>query len=201
MWTLTLQLAAVECNQGSSLEATWKQLGSREMLVVCPASKDLLKETNVEKMMGHQSVENMILVLKEELEGERDKRREAEEMASRFSNQLEIEEKEKEAFIELSKKYTSTDKFEVIVENEDLKAKLAARVEKEMQILRDFEQMKAEKKILEQTVLCEIQSRRRQRGGESLRAEMEDFLLKAFFIRPVQGTALDLAIPQEARDF
>merc|ERR1712032_390084 len=107
-------------------------------------------------------------------------------MASRFSNQLEIEEKEKEAFIELSKKYTSTDKFEVIVENEDLKAKLAARVEKE---------------ILEQTVLCEIQSRRRQRGGESLRAEMEDFLLKAFFIRPVQGTALDLAIPQEARDF
>ena len=43
-------------------------------------------------------------------------------MASRFSNQLEIEEKEKEAFIELSKKYTSTDKFEVIVVNEDLKA-------------------------------------------------------------------------------
>ena len=176
-----------------------KQLGGKEMLVVCPASKDLLKETSTN--MGHQSVENMILVLKEELEGERDKRREAEEMASRFSNQLEIEEKEKEAFIELSKKYTSTDKFEVIVENEDLKAKLAARVEKEMQILRDFEQMKAEKKILEQTVLCEIQSRRRQRGGESLRAEMEDFLLKAFFIRPVQGTALDLAIPQEARDF
>ena len=74
--------------------------------------------------MGHQSLENMILVLKEELEGERDKRMEAEEMASRFSNQLDIEEKEKEkeAFIELSKKYTSTDKFEVIVVNEDLKA-------------------------------------------------------------------------------
>merc|ERR1719239_1339529 len=100
-----------------------KQLGSREMLVVCPASKDLLKETNTEKTMGQQSVENMILVLKEELE------------------------KEKEAFIELSKKYTSTDKFEVIVENEDLKAKLAARVEKEMRILRDFEQMKVEKEM------------------------------------------------------
>ena len=37
------------------------------MLVVCPASKDLLKETSTN--MGHQSVENMILVLKEELEG------------------------------------------------------------------------------------------------------------------------------------
>ena len=81
-----------------------------------------MKETSAEKTMGHQSLENMILVLKEELEGERDKRMEAEEMASRFSNQLEIEEKEKEAFIELSKKYTSTDKFEVIVVNEDLKA-------------------------------------------------------------------------------
>ena len=37
------------------------------------------------------------------------------------------------------------------MENEDLKAKVAAQVEK--QILREFEQMKAEKKILEQTVL------------------------------------------------
>ena len=101
------------------------------MLVVCPASKELL--TNPEKSLVQQSVENMILVLKEELELEREKRREAEEMANRFSNQLEIEEKEKEAFIELSKKYTSTEKFEVLVENEDLKAKLAAQVEKEMQ--------------------------------------------------------------------
>merc|ERR1719381_465572 len=129
-----------------------------------------------------------------------EKRREAEEMANRFSNQLEIEEKEKEAFIELSKKYTSTEKFEVLVENEDLKAKLAAQVEKEMQIVK---QMKAEKKILEQTVLCEIHSRRRscQKDFESLRVELEDFLLKAFFIQPIQGTALDLAIPLEASDF
>ena len=111
-------------------EASWKQLGSKEILVVCPATKDLLKETSAEKTMGHQSLENMILVLKEELEGERDKRMEAEEMASRFSNQLEIEEKEKEAFIELSKKYTSTDKFEVIVVNEDLKAHIANSLSK-----------------------------------------------------------------------
>jgi len=63
--------------------------------------------------------------------------------------------------------------------------------------------MTAEKKILEQTVLCEIHSRRRggQKDFESLRVEMEDFLLKAFFIQPIQGTALDLAIPLEASDF
>ena len=177
------------------------QRGSTEMLVVCPASKELL--TNPEKSLVQQSVENMILVLKEELELEREKRREAEEMANRFSNQLEIEEKEKEAFIELSKKYTSTEKFEVLVENEDLKAKLAAQVEKEMQIVKELKQMKAEKKILEQTVLCEIHSRRRscQKDFESLRVELEDFLLKAFFIQPIQGTALDLAIPLEASDF
>merc|ERR1711990_1296414 len=166
---------------GSRMQAG-KQRGSTEMLVVCPASKDLVVEPNAEKSLWQQSVENMILVLKEELELEREKRREAEEMANRFSNQLEIEEKEKEAFIELSKKFTSTDKFEVLVENKDLKAKLAAQVEKELQILRELKQMKAEKKILEQTVLCEIHSRRRggQKDFESLRVEMEDFLLKAF---------------------
>merc|ERR1719381_323723 len=111
------------------------QRGSTEMLVVCPASKELL--TNPEKSLVQQSVENMILVLKEELEKEREKRREA------------------------------------------------------------------EKKILEQTVLCEIHSRRRscQKDFESLRVELEDFLLKAFFIQPIQGTALDLAIPLEASDF
>merc|ERR1711990_1415705 len=149
---------------GSSRMQAGKQRGSTEMLVVCPASKDLVVETNAEKSLWQQSVENMILVLKEELELEREKRREAEEMANRFSNQLEIEEKEKEAFIELSKKFTSTDKFGVLVENKDLKAKLAAQVEKELQILRELKQMTAEKKILEQTVLCEIHSRRR--GGQ-----------------------------------
>ena len=53
----------------------------------------------------------------------------------------------------------------------------------------------------EQTVLCEIQSKRRkQRGGEfeSIFEEMEDFLLKAFFIRPIQGMAPHLVIPVEA---
>ena len=43
-----------------------------KMLVVCPASKDLVMEN-----VGQQSIEKMILVVKEELEGERDKGREA----------------------------------------------------------------------------------------------------------------------------
>ena len=166
------------------------------MLVVCPASKDLMIET-----VGQQSVEKMILVLKEELEGERDKRKEAEEKANRLSDQLQIEAKEKEAFVKMSYNFERSDKLDLILENQDLKAKLAARVEKEMEMVRELEQVETEKKILEQTVLCEIQSKRRkQRGGEfeSIFEEMEDFLLKAFFIRPIQGMAPDLVIPVEA---
>merc|ERR1711971_713733 len=88
-----------------------------------------------------QSVETLILVLKEQLAEERGRRREAEEILNRFSNQLEIEEREKEAFIELSNKYIKTEKFEVLVENEDLKAKLANSVEKEVKILAELENM------------------------------------------------------------
>ena len=166
------------------------------MLVVCPASKDLMMEN-----VGQQSVEKMILVLKEELEGERDKRREAEEKANRLSDQLQIEAKEKEAFVKMSYDFESSDKLDLLLENQDLKAKLAARVEKEMEMVRELEQVKTEKKILEQTVLCEIKSKRReQRGGEfeSIFEGMEDFLLKAFFIRPIQGMAPHLVIPVEA---
>ena len=165
------------------------------MLVVCPASKDLVMEN-----VGQQSVEKMILVLKEELEGERDKRREAEEKANRLSDQLQIEAKEKEAFVKMSYDFESSDKLDLLLENQDLKAKLAARVEKEMEMVRELEQVKTEKKILEQTVLCEIQSKRRKQRGEfeSIFEVMEDFLLKAFFIRPIQGMAPHLVIPVEA---
>ena len=150
--------------------------------------------------VGQQSVEKMILVLKEELEGERDKRREAEEKANRLSDQLQIEAKEKEAFVKMSYDFESSDKLDLLLENQDLKAKLAARVEKEMEMVRELEQVKTEKKILEQTVLCEIQSKRRKQRGEfeSIFEEMEDFLLKAFFIRPIQGMAPHLVIPVEA---
>merc|ERR1711937_505527 len=99
-----------------------------KMLVVCPASKDLMMES-----VGQQSVEKMILVLKEELEGERDKRKEAEEKANRFSDQLQMEAKEKEAFV------NKLDKLDLLLENQDLKVKLAARVEKEMEMVRELE--------------------------------------------------------------
>merc|ERR1711973_572178 len=121
--------------------------------------------------------------------------------ANRFSDQLQIEAKEKEAFVKMSYDFQSSDKLDLLLENQDLKTKLAARVEKEMEMVRELEQVKTEKKILEQTVLCEIQSKRReQRGGEfeSIFEEMEDFLLRAFFIRPIQGMAPHLVIPVEA---
>ena len=166
------------------------------MLVVCPASKNLMMES-----VGQQSVEKMILVLKEELEGERDKRKEAEEKANRFSDQLQMEAREKEALVKMSYDFQSSDKLDLLLENQDLKVKLATRVEREVEMVRELEQVKTEKKILEQTVLCEIQSKRRQqREGEfeSIFEGMEDFLLKAFFIRPIQGMAPHLVIPVEA---
>merc|ERR1711872_511281 len=153
-----------------------KERRRSKMLVVCPASKDLMMEN-----VGQQSVEKMILVLKEELEGERDK--------------------EKEAFVKMSYDFQSSDKLDLLLENQDLKAKLAAMVEREIEMVQELEQVKTEKKILEQTVLCEIKSKRRkQRGGEfeSIFEGMEDFLLKAFFIRPIQGMAPHLVIPVEA---
>ena len=166
------------------------------MLVVCPASKDLMMEN-----VGQQSVEKMILVLKEKLEVERDKRKEAEEKANKLSDQLQIEDKEKEAFVKMCSDFQRSDKLDLLLENQDLKAKLATMVEKEIEMVQELEQVKTEKKILEQTVLCEIKSKtRKQRGGEfeSIFEEMEDFLLKAFFIRPIQGMAPHLVIPVEA---
>ena len=134
-----------------------------------------------------QSVETLILVLKEQLAEERGRRREAEEILNRFSNQLEIEEREKEAFIELSNKYIKTEKFEVLVENEDLKAKLANSVEKEVKILAELENMTAEKKILEQTILSEVEKRKRRSDFETLTSKLKELLLWVFFIRPIQG--------------
>jgi len=134
-----------------------------------------------------QSVETLILVLKEQLSEERGRRREAEEILNKFSNQLEIEEREKEAFIELSNKYIKTKKFEVLIENEDLKAKLANSVEKEAKILAELEKMNAEKKVLEQTILSEIDKKKRRNDFETLTSKLKELLLWVFFIRPIQG--------------
>ena len=88
--------------------------------------------------------------------------REAEEILARFSNQLEIEEREKEAFLELSKKYIKTEKFEVLVENEDLKSKLASSVKKEMKMLAELKALSSEKKVLEQTIQHQIEKKKRR---------------------------------------
>jgi len=134
-----------------------------------------------------QSVETLILVLKEQLSEERGRRREAEEILNKFSNQLEIEEREKEAFIELSNKYIKTKKFEVLIENEDLKAKLANSVEKETKILAELEKINAEKKVVEQTILSEIDKKKRRNDFETLTSKLKELLLWVFFIRPIQG--------------
>ena len=134
-----------------------------------------------------QSVETLILVLKEQLSEERGRRREAEEILARFSNQLEIEEREKEAFLELSKKYIKTEKFEVLVENEDLKSKLASSVKKEMKMLAELKALSSEKKVLEQTIQYEIEKKKRSSDFETLAGKLKELLLWVFFIRPIQG--------------
>ena len=152
-------------------------------------SRVKMNEEQFEKTLDakEQSVETLILVLKEQLSEERGRRREAEEILARFSNQLEIEEREKEAFLELSKKYIKTEKFEVLVENEDLKSKLASSVKKEMKMLAELKALSSEKKVLEQTIQHEIEKKKRSSDFETLAGKLKELLLWVFFIRPIQG--------------
>ena len=152
-------------------------------------SRVKMNEEQFEKTLDakEQSVETLILVLKEQLSEERGRRREAEEILARFSNQLEIEEQEKEAFLELSKKYIKTEKFEVLVENEDLKSKLASSVKKEMKMLAELKALSSEKKVLEQTIQHEIEKKKRSSDFETLASKLKELLLWVFFIRPIQG--------------
>ena len=152
-------------------------------------SRVKMNEEQFEKTLDakEQSVETLILVLKEQLSEERGRRREAEEILARFSNQLEIEEREKEAFLELSKKYIKTEKFEVLVENEDLKSKLASSVKKEMKMLAELKALSSEKKVLEQTIQYEIEKKKRSSDFETLAGKLKELLLWVFFIRPIQG--------------
>ena len=152
-------------------------------------SRVKMNEEQFEKTLDakEQSVETLILVLKEQLSEERGRRREAEEILARFSNQLEIEEREKEAFLELSKKYIKTEKFEVLVENEDLKSKLASSVKKEMKMQAELKALSSEKKVLEQTIQHEIEKKKRSSDFETLAGKLKELLLWVFFIRPIQG--------------
>jgi len=162
-----------------------------------------MNEEQFEKTLDakEQSVETLILVLKEQLSEERGRRREAEEILARFSNQLEIEEREKEAFLELSKKYIKTEKFEVLVENEDLKSKLASSVKKEMKMLAELKALSSEKKVLEQTIQHEIEKKKRSSDFETLASKLKELLLWVFFIRPIQGIdVVNLKQPLEQLD-
>merc|ERR1712181_115670 len=68
----------------------------------------------------------------------------------------------------------------VLVENEDLKAKLANSVEKEVKILAELENMSAEKKILEQTILSEVEKRKRRSDFETLASKLKELMLGVF---------------------
>ena len=173
--------------------------------LACEREGSLVKmnEEQFEKTLDakEQSVETLILVLKEQLSEERGRRREAEEILARFSNQLEIEEREKEAFLELSKKYIKTEKFEVLVENEDLKSKLASSVKKEMKMLAELKALSSEKKVLEQTIQHEIVKKKRSSDFETLASKLKELLLWVFFIRPIQGIdVVNLKQPLEQLD-
>ena len=142
-----------------------------------------------------RELEQRLEEVKEQVESEKGKREEAEEMVSRLSHELENEEKElmevKAAFVELSKKFTEgeelaklkdnvdhikAENFENIVENEELKTKLAASLEKSEKMKKELEKVRAEKKRLESSAKRERESegeRRREREEvESARSDL-----------------------------
>ena len=138
-----------------------------------------------------RELEQRLEEVKEQVESERGKREEAEEMVSRLSQELENEEKElmevKAAFVELSKKYTEgeemaklkdnvdhikAENFENIIENEELKRKLAASLEKSEKMKKDLEKVRGEKKRLEALAKRESEGERTREEVESVRSDL-----------------------------
>merc|ERR1712129_343472 len=90
----------------------------------------------------------------------------------------------KAAFVELSKKYTENEElarlkaenFENTIENEDLKAKLAASEEQSEKTKKELEKVRSEKKRLEQSVKSEKEQegvrRREKEETEATRLEL-----------------------------
>ena len=130
-----------------------------------------------------------------QVEVEKAKREEAEEMVGRLSHELESEEKElmevKAAFVELSRKYTEgeeltklkdnvdqmkAENFENIIENEELRKKLAASQEKSDKMKKELEKVKAEKKRLDLSSKrereCEGERRREREELESAKSDL-----------------------------
>ena len=138
-----------------------------------------------------RELEQRLEEVKEQVESERGKREEAEEMVSRLSQELENEEKElmevKAAFVELSKKYTEgeemaklkdnidhikAENFENIIENEELKRKLAASLEKSEKMKKELEKVRGEKKRLEAVAKRESEGERTREEVESVRSDL-----------------------------
>ena len=153
----------------------------QEQLVMRKTEQEVDNQWQEERRELEQRLEEV----KEQVESERVKREEAEEMVSRLSQELENEEKElmevKAAFVELSKKYTDgeemaklkdnvdhikAENFENIIENEELKRKLAASLEKSEKMKKELEKVRGEKKRLESVAKKESEGERTREREE-----------------------------------
>ena len=142
-----------------------------------------------------RELEQRLEEVRGQVEVEKAKREEAEEMVGRLSQELESEEKElmevKAAFVELSRKYTEgeeltklkdnvdqmkAENFENIIENEELKKKLAATQEKSEKMKKELEKVKADKKRLDLSSKrereCEGERRREKEELESAKSDL-----------------------------
>merc|ERR1712083_1022397 len=157
-------------------------------------------------------LEQRLEEVKEQVKGERGKREEAEEMVSRLSQELENEEKElmevKAAFVDLSKKYTDgeelaklkdnvdhikAENFEHIIENEELKTKLAASLEKSEKMKKELEKVKSEKKRLELSAKREKESEgERRREREEVESPKSDLRVEREKVRELASRQMAL---------
>ena len=163
----------------------------KERLLVRQEQQEVDNQWQEERRELEQRLEEV----RGQVEVEKAKREEAEEMVGRLSQELESEEKElmevKAAFVELSRKYTEgeeltklkdnvdqmkAENFENIIENEELKKKLAASQEKSDKMKKELEKVKAEKKRLDLSSKrereCEGERRRERDELESAKSDL-----------------------------
>ena len=163
----------------------------KERLLVRQEQEEVDNQWQEERRELEQRLEEV----RGQVEVEKAKREEAEEMVGRLSQELESEEKElmevKAAFVELSRKYTEgeeltklkdnvdqmkAENFENIIENEELKKKLAASQEKSDKMKKELEKVKAEKKRLDLSSKrereCEGERRREREELESAKSDL-----------------------------
>ena len=166
-----------------------------------------------------RELEQRLEEVKEQVKGERGKREEAEEMVSRLSQELENEEKElmevKAAFVDLSKKYTDgeelaklkdnvdhikAENFEHIIENEELKTKLEASLEKSEKMKKELEKVKSEKKRLELSAKREKESEgERRREREEVESAKSDLRVEREKVRLVMVMVMVMVMVNSAK--